>query len=167
MTPNRSKFFVIMLLIGFLLAFLALILNKTLTYFAPRVMEYPTAGPSKIALLNAISRHKNGEIPNVDLSIITTFPWDRLYVFESYTQPSEIAAVVGRSWRKSCYTTIHTSEGLALLVFTNNGQVVDCVEIPRNIADFAPLWEYEMGFSREESRFVIGNRGRMIWVGDK
>jgi len=132
-----------------------------------KVMEYPTAGPSKIALLDAISRHKNGEIPNVDLSTITTFPWDRLYVFGPYTQPSEIAAVVGRSWHKSCFTTIDTSEGLALLVFTNNGQVVDCIEFPSNIADFAPLREYEMGFSIEEARFIVDETGQIILVTNK
>ena len=155
------------LLMGCLIILLLLMVNRILYLTEPRVMEYPTAGPSKIALLDAIARHKNGEIPNVDLSTITTFPWDRLYVFESYTQPSEIAPVVGRSWRKSCYTTIHTSEGLALLVFTNNGQAVDCIEIPRKIADFVPLWEYEMGFSREEARFIVDERGQIIWVGNK
>jgi len=154
------------LLMGCLIILLLLMVNRILDLTEVKVMEYPTAGPSKIAVLDAISRHKNGEIPNVDLSTITTFPWDRLYVFESYTQPSEIAAVVGRSWRESCFTTIATSEGLALLVFTNNSQVVDCIEIPSNIADFAPLWEYEMGFSREEAQFVIDSRERIIWVGN-
>ena len=152
---------------GCLIILLLLMVNRILDLTEVKVMEYPTAGPSKIAVLDAISRHKNGETPNVDLSSVTTFPWDRLYVFESYTQPSEIDAVVGRSWRKSCYTTIHTSEGLALLVFTNSGQVVDCIEIPTNVADFAPLWEYEMGFSREEARFVVDDRERIIWVGTK
>ena len=155
------------LLMGCLIILLLLMVNRILDLTEVKVMEPPTAGPSKIALLDAISRHKNGEIPNVDLSTITTFTWDRLYVFESYTQPSEIAAVGGRSWRESCFTTIGTSEGLALLVFTNNGQVVDCIEFPSNIADFAPLWEYEMGFSREEARFIVDERGQIIWVGNK
>lgn len=154
------------LLMGCLIILLVLMVNRILYLTEPRVMEYPTAGPSRIALLDAISRHKNGEIPNVDLSTITTFPWDRLYVFEPYTQQSEISAVVGRSWRESCFTSIDTSDGRALLVFTNSSQVVDCIEFPINIADFAPLWEYEMGFSREESRFVVDSRGRMIWVGN-
>jgi hypothetical protein len=167
MQTNRPKLIVAASLIVFFTLLLLLMVNRILDYIEPRVMEYPTAGPSKIALLDAISRHKNGEISNVDLSSVTTFPWDRLYVFESYTQPSEIAEVVGRSWRKSCYTTIHTSEGLALLVFTNSGQVVDCIEIPRNIADFAPLWEYEMGFSREEAQFIIDSRERIIWAGNR
>src|SRR5262245_45268291 len=123
MPTSRPNFFITMSLIGFLVILLALIANRILDYTEVKVMKYPTPGPSKIALLDAIARHKNGEIPNVDLSTVTTFPWDRLYVFESYTQPSEIDAVVGRSWRKSCFTTIHTSEELALLVFTNNSQV--------------------------------------------
>src|SRR5688572_12828650 len=111
-------------LICLISAILVLTVNRIREFTEVKVMKYPTAGPSKIALLDAISHHKNGEIPNVDLSTITTFPWDRLYVFEPYTQPSEIAAIVGRSWRESCFTSIDTSDGRALLVFTNNGQVV-------------------------------------------
>jgi len=163
MDNKTIKFLAICLLI--LLSIFIAVKFRDLTQI--KVKKYPTADPSEVALSEAVSRYKNGEISVVDLSALTTFSWDRLYVFGPYTELSKIDDVLGKSWRRSCFTTIDSYEGFALLAFTNNeGQVVNCIEYPRDTADFASLENHESGFSIQEARFILDERGNMIWVND-
>jgi hypothetical protein len=151
-----------------LLAMLIILtLNKFTDFATTKVYKYPTSGPSEIVLSEAISRYKHGEIPVVDLSKVTTFSWDRVYIFGPYTERSKIAAVAGKSWQDSCFTTIEFSDGMALLLFIRDKQVVDCIEFPENEGDFTSLASYESGFSFQEARFIMDERGKMAWLGDK
>jgi len=117
------------------------------------------------ALDDAISRHKNGETPVIDFSSIkTTFMWDRLYVFEPYTQDSEIDDILGKTWNdhESCYTGVSYYDGIMLLVFTKNGQVVQCLDYGIYFADPE---KYE--FAIDQARFILDQRGDLIWVGNQ
>jgi hypothetical protein len=163
MSMKITKYLLICILAGLLL----LILNTLVNPKEINVRKYPTAGPSEVALSNAISRYKNGEISVVDLSTVTTFSWDRLYIFGPYTGRSKIDAVIGKPWRDTCFTTIDSYDGFTLLVFTSNHQVVGCIEYPRDVGDFSPLESHESGFSAEEARFVLDERANVIWIGNK
>lgn len=162
-----AAYIVLSLLLSLLVVLVFLTLNGLRAFNIIKVSKYPTSGPSEIALSNAISRYKNGEIPVVDLSTVTTFSWDRAYIFGPYTEGSEIDAVVGKSWRDSCFTTIAGSDGLTLLLFTRDEQAVGCIEFPRDQADFESLESYESGFSVQEARFIMDERGNMVWVDGK
>jgi hypothetical protein len=73
-----------------LVVLIILILNKFTDFATTKIYPYPTSGPSKIALSEAISRYKHGEISVVDLAKVTTFSWDRVYIFGPYTEPSKL-----------------------------------------------------------------------------
>ena len=155
------------LTICFLVLLSSFIVVKLRDFTQIKVEKYPTPGPSEIALSEAISRHKNSEIPIVDLSKITTFSWDRVYVFGPYTELSKIDSVVGKSWHNYCFTTIDSYDGFALLIFTNKSQFVNCIELPRDVADFASLETHKAGFSAKEAQFILDAKGNMIWVDNK
>jgi hypothetical protein len=129
--------------------------------------ETAISDPLKAELSNMIRMYKNGEIEVIDLSAATTFSWQRLYIIGPYTSPSEIDAVVGRSWRKKCYTNIGTSDGINLLVFTNDKAVVHCLDYPMNEGIFNYMEPaFQEGISPQEALFTMKNDS-LIWVGDK
>lgn len=127
----------------------------------------PTPDPLEAKLSDMIPRYENGEIPVIDLSAITLFSWDRLYVFGPYTPLSSLESTVGRSWRNICFTQINVLEGYALLVFTKNKKVVHCLEYSTEKYDFSSLANYSSGFSIQEALFVLDESGSVIWTGDK
>ena len=155
-------------------AIMAGIVNLALSLFGPKIYVEPESARTnrqnlRTLLSNEISRYKNGDTSVIDFSTIKTpFLWDRLYVFEPYTYLSEIENVLGKSLNnESCFTGIMGSDGVALLVFTNNGQVMQCLDYERNKNDFADLAKYETGLSIEQARFILDQRGTVVWVGDQ
>jgi len=127
-----------------------------------------TPDPLKAELSNMVNRYNNGEIDIVDLSALTTFSWDRLYLFGDYTEPSEIDSIVGRSWRENCYTQISVSDGYILLVFVGNDVVVHCMDYPKDEGYFLISDQiYKNSISFQEAFFVVDEHGRLIWTGDK
>jgi hypothetical protein len=155
-------------------AIMAGLANLALSSFGPKVyveQESVSINRQKLRTLlsNEISRYKNGDIAVIDFSSIKTpFLWDRLYVFEPYTNLSEIENVLGKSFNKeTCFRESWVSDGVALLVFTNNGQVMQCLDYGRNKNDFAYIAKYETGLLIEQARFIIDLRGNVVWVGDQ
>lgn len=116
-----------------------------------------------LSLVQAIQRNKVGEIDKVDLSLLTSFSWDKLYIFRPYSPPEYIDTVLGKYWIGSRFTEIEWSDRISLLVFTKNGQVVQYVEFPRNQGDFS-LAANEKGYSITEAQFIMDEKGQMIWV---
>jgi hypothetical protein len=114
-------------------------------------------------LSDAILQNINGEIPAVDFAKITTFSWDRLYIFEPYTSTEELDHIFGNE-RRSFNTSIESNDGIILLVFTKDGRVVQYLDYGRGLGDYAYA-NNEAGYLLQEARFVMDERGRMIWVG--
>jgi hypothetical protein len=124
--------------------------------------------PLTAELSNMVNSYKNGEIDAIDISDLTTFSWDWLYLFGEYSQPSEIDSIVGRSWRKNCYTDISVSDGYSLLVFVENGVVVHCLDYPKSEGNFLISDQiHKNGISSQEASFVVDKYGMLIWTGDK
>lgn len=124
----------------------------------------PTEDPLRIEVTNMISQYKSGEISIIDLSTLS-LSWDHLYIIEPYTQPSDLDSIVGKSWRKNCFSEISTSDSFTLLVFTDNDVVIHCIELPRSGNIFnIPISKYKEGFSPDEAVFRLGQQERIIWV---
>lgn len=117
-------------------------------------------------LARAIFQNQAGEIQVVDLSSITTFPWDKLYVFGPYTSSQRIDSILGNFWIGSRFTSIKSNDRITLLVFTRNGRVVQHLEFPRGQGDFSPA-DNGKGYAIEESHFLVDERGRIIWADNK
>jgi hypothetical protein len=128
--------------------------------------ETAISDPLRAELSNMGWGYRNGEIEVIEISAATTFSWQRLYIFGPYTSSSDIDAAVGRSWRKKCYTNIHASDGVNLLVFTDDKTIVHCLDYSRSDGDFGFEPAYLEGLSPQEARFVMKNTS-LIWVGHK
>jgi hypothetical protein len=174
MNKSVKKILLTSLMIGFC------ILVTFELYGLGEIEVIPTPTPNQLAsqlitdLTEMIDRYKKGEVSEIDISLLTTFTWDRLYVFGPYTELSKLDSMFGISWRDKCHTTIESQDGVALLVFVSENRVVVCTDYYRygssnNVDghDFVDLQEYKSGFLPEEARFVIDERGRAIWIGDK
>ena len=115
-------------------------------------------------LAMAISEYENGAVSAVDFASFAQFEWGTLFVVAPYTPPARIDATLGGFWLGSRLTSIDSSDRIALLVFKKDDNVVQYLEYPRHLADFAAVVR-ESGYAREESRFIIEQDGDMIWVG--
>ena len=92
---------------------------------------------------------ENGASGVVDLPQLTSFEWDRLFVFAPYTPSSTVEKELGFSWTGS--GRIEAYDHFVLLVFVSAKRVVRFVEQPRR-TDFAPCWRVG-GYSRSEAVF--------------
>jgi hypothetical protein len=173
MNKSMKKILPISLMIGLCILAPFMLLN----FGEVTVEDSPPPGQLEIDLDEMIDQYKKGEVSEINISLLTTFTWDRLYIFGPYTNLSKLDSLFGNSWfgyswRDSCRTSVDLSDGVALLVFALENKVVTCIDYPRYTNgtdghDFADLQKYESGFLPEEARFVLDERGRAIWVGDK
>jgi len=161
-----GRFLFVFILMGFFL-FVFVLIQRVFDRGSPGNHDLSdVTDPLKAELENSFLRHKNNEIPVVDLASVTTFSWDQLYMFGPYTQSSEIDEVVGRTWRENCYTDIAVSEG-TLLVFTADGTAIHCMDYANDFgAFFIPESLWKTGISPGEALFILENE-MIIWVGDK
>ena len=112
-------------------------------------------------------KYKNNEIPNVDLSKATDFQWDKIYVFRAYSSLSEIDRKFGRAWQDVCVTQIETLESYTLLIFTQGGQVVHCLEYSTFDYDFSSLVQYSDGIPIQDAIFGLDEDGYAVLIKDK
>lgn len=114
-------------------------------------------------LVLAVQKNRAGEVDRIDMSLLTPFLWDKLYVFGPYTLPEKIDQVLGKYWIGSRFTEIISSDQISLLVFTKNGQVVQFLEFPRSQGDFSPLTN-DKGYPIKDALFVVDEKGQMVWA---
>lgn len=89
---------------------------------------------------------------SVNLAQAVPGPWDEVCVLAPYSDNTTARQTLGFGWNAEAKTSIHTNEGIALLVFVKDGDVLDYVEHPRGDGDFSNLGG--KCFAREESAFV-------------
>jgi hypothetical protein len=70
-------------------------------------------------------------VAKLDLQTLTDFEWDALYLFGPYTPLDKISKILGTKYRGP--NSIEYSDGINLLVFMKNGEVVQYAEIGRSI----------------------------------
>jgi hypothetical protein len=100
----------------------------------------------------------------VRLASLTEFSWERLYVFGPYASQEVIDRELGFSWSAAASTGIFDSDGIALLVFVDGGEVVRHVAHPRSEGDFADV-KTPGGLTRAQAVFTvdIDARGRRVF----
>lgn len=163
---KQFRIVLLLTLAGCLIYTLIKVVDTYLMLSAPYIVN-PTPDPLEAELSDRISRYEKGEVSVIDLSAVTTFSWDRLYVFGPYTPLSELESTVGKSWRKICFTQIDVLEGYTLLVFTENKKVIHCLEYPVEKYDFSSLASYTSGISIQEAKFILDENKSLIWTKDK
>ncbi len=106
---------------------------------------------------------KNFELNNrekINLSEAVSGEWGRLYIFHPYTTEKMINDTLGFQWDEK--TSIHSHDGISLLVFTKNRKLVKYIEHPRNQGDFSNLY-LEEGYERSEAIFIINPERKGDW----
>jgi hypothetical protein len=106
---------------------------------------------------------KNFELNNrekINLSEAVSGEWDRLYIFHPYTTEQMIIDTLGFQWDEK--TSIHSHDGISLLVFTKDRKLVKYIEHTRNQGDFNNLYLKE-GYERSEAIFVIDPERKGDW----
>jgi hypothetical protein len=67
-----------------------------------------------------------GNDATVDLGTVTTFPWDRMYVFPAYTHDDDVGDVVGIPWGTGQSSRL-PSDGFQLLIFAAGDEITGWV----------------------------------------
>lgn len=115
----------------------------------------------------SVDRYTRGEIPYVDISKITDFSWDRLYIFGPLTDRRAISYTLGFDWGGR---SLEHEDGTALLVFMYNGYVVRDVNMYIGDFNFGNCYR-SLGYRRSEAHFipveVLGRSYVMRWVPTK
>ena len=115
------------------------------------------------SLNQEVQKNRAGDIDLVDFSLLTSFSWDKLYIFSPYSPPESIDTALGKYWIGSRFTEIKSSDRISLLVFTKNGKVVRYLEFPRSRGDFSPAAN-ESGYPMPLAKFIVDDKGQMIWA---
>lgn len=75
----------------------------------------------------------------IDLSVVGPASWERICVLSPYTTNQTAEQVLGFRWDAESKTSIAGSEGINVLIFVQNQQVVAYTEHPRTKGDFSKL----------------------------
>lgn len=68
-----------------------------------------------------------------DFAADSAFAWGRMYVFGCYSSRASVEKALGFKWPGFDETTIELSDSVVLVVFVQNGKVVDWYEQPRSV----------------------------------
>lgn len=90
----------------------------------------------------------------VNISALTDFRWDTLYIYHPYTGVDEIHAQLGYKWADAQTTGIDLSETFYLFVFVRDGKVVRHYKFSRRIGDFEDL-DGHNSFKPEDAEFEV------------
>lgn len=112
------------------------------------------------SMKNAFSENYSGDLDYVDLANLTSFKWDRLYIFQPYTTKEKMRSVLGISSAWLINTEIASSDSYTLLVFIRKGFVVMSLDFYRGDGDFSYL-DTGVGYSPNNSKFIIDQGGRI------
>jgi hypothetical protein len=107
-----------------------------------------------------IKSYKIGDVDVIDISTITPFEWERLYLFAPYTSKERIVEVTGIKWSGNQKTFIESNDGIVLFIFVNEDKVVQYIDYHRD-PDFL-LSVRETGYSPSEAIFVLDQKGRVV-----
>ena len=93
----------------------------------------------------------------LDLAKVSSKDWSRVCYIPPYALNKYAKKRLGFDWSIEENTDISTNDGISLLVFVKNDEVVEFVQHPRNKGDF--------GFtclSRQSAKFAISKTGEWI-----
>ena len=106
--------------------------------------------------------HLSGD-GSVNLAMAVPRPWEEVCVLAPYADNIAASNTLGFDWNAESKTSIHSDDGIALLIFVKDGDVLDYVEHPRADGDFSRLGG--KCFAREESMFVHESIPLKGWPG--
>jgi hypothetical protein len=108
-----------------LIASCGIVVALGLVVLAPYLRDPPNERPEvAAALYDAVE--SAGNDATVDLGTVTTFPWDRMYVFPAYTHDDDVGDVVGIPWGNGQSLRLPSDE-YQLLIFAAGDEITGWV----------------------------------------
>lgn len=93
----------------------------------------------------------------IQLSSMTPFVWDKVFIFHPYMTSDAIDSQLGFKWSGKAKREIEYSDWFELLVFVRAGKVVQYARIRRNLGDWS--LDNRNGFSPGEDVFLVERPG--------
>lgn len=84
--------------------------------------------------------------------IATDFGWDEIYILIPYTNPKDFLKSENIKWNK-INNLIESNDGINLILFLKEKEVVSYLNRPRNYGDF--IFTSPMKFDRNSAKFKI------------
>lgn len=147
-------------LISVIILVLMSFIGKPIGNWALYRMEMRKSAASYDALVTEFEHAKNDNIPCVDLSATMEFEWEAMYIFGPYTTEETINNMLGHKWQFTSQTSIAENDSITLILFAKAKKVVASMEVPRGVADFAPL-SGEI-YSSDNACFSVDEKGKVL-----
>jgi hypothetical protein len=90
----------------------------------------------------------------LNISAVTDFQWDKLFIFGPYTPLEKIYMQLGYKWTEAEKTHIDSSDTFYTIVFVKNGKVIRYYNLSRTIGDFQSIDVHNM-FTPENAEFEV------------
>jgi hypothetical protein len=97
------------------------------------------AGNSNEISAQIESQFKASSTAPVNLALVGPTSWEQVCVLGPYTNNDGAEKVLGFKWDAAGKTSITGSDGVNVLAFVRNHEVIAFTEHPRNIGDFSKL----------------------------
>ena len=101
-----------------------------------------------------IMSYQSGSVDAIDISTITSFEWDELYLFPPYSSYERIEQVLGFQWKGSKESHIQSLDGIVLFVFVDEEQVIQYMDYPRGLVDFVNVVR-DSGYTPSDAVFIL------------
>jgi len=100
---------------------------------------------------------------SVSLTAALPSAWEKVCVLGPYSNNDAAKQTLEFEWNAEAKTSIRTNEGISLLLFVQDKQVVSYVEHPRNHGDFSNLTT--QCFPRDRTEFIHNPKPTKGWPG--
>lgn len=115
--------------------------------------------PTSASIANAVA---SGPGTRLALADHAAFPWEKACIFGPYSPDDKVEAVTGVRGAASRAHGIGSNDGINVVMFIHEGQVVASVAHPRNHGDFGPEVVGQC-YSRDRSVFVVRRPPTNSW----
>ena len=107
-----------------------------------------------------VASYKNGEVDSIRISAITSFEWEKLYLFGPYTPKQHIVEVTGLMDSANINTAIESHDTIVLFVFVNENIIVQYMDFQRE-PDFIYAIQ-NSPYNPNNAIFVLSEKGQPI-----
>ena len=107
-----------------------------------------------------VESYKKGEVDTINLSTITRFEWDTLFLFGPYTTKERIVEITGLMDAANIETSIDYDDSIVLFVFVNENKIVQYMDFHRD-PDFVYSLQ-ESPYNPNNAIFVLNEKGQPI-----
>lgn len=108
----------------------------------------------EIKLKNTIENNWQNGVKEINLKDVTEFEWEKVYIFQPYTQKEFIDEKLGFDFEDNEESGIEYYDNITLLIFVEGDKVVFFHDLPNTIADLSAITDGSF-YKRNEAIFDV------------